>query len=273
MHPVKNGSSKMNLSKNSGDSNPGRSFGQITAILVQEGLLTDKQLAYARRIQSKLETPRILLDVLKELNYLTDNQITGAIRRNFSSFRIGDLLDELGHINELQLKTCLEAQAKEDPKRKLGEVLVSHNFIREQDLLKILSIQLGIPLLEVEFIDIDSNLISNDRARLFREFMFLPIRREGDRILVAFSDPNNKRAMNEAKRLFECDILPGIAREKSIAEVIDRFRADTQPLAYASKTDVSVTELVNSIILEAISLGISDIHNEQLELLPFNRNR
>ena len=259
---MKSDPSKRPISENSGDPKPGKDLGQITSILVQEGLLTDKQIAYALRIQSKLETPRVLLDVLKELNYLTDSQITGAIRRNFSSFRIGDLLVELGHISALQLKTCLEFQAKEDPKRKLGEVLVSHNFIKEQDLLEILSVQLGLPLVDVEFVDINPNLISNARLGLFREFLFLPIRREGDRILVAFADPNNERAVNEAKRLLECDILPGIAREKSIIQVINRFQVETQSSASSPKTDVSVTDIVNSIILEAISSGVSDIHIE-----------
>ena len=125
--------------------------GQIVSMLLEEGHLTDKQIAYALRIQSKLETPRILLKILKELEYLTDDLVTGTIRRNFTSFRIGDLLVELGHINELQLKMCLEAQAKEGTKRKLGEVLISHKFIKEQDLMEILSVQLGIPLVEVEF--------------------------------------------------------------------------------------------------------------------------
>ena len=199
--------------------------GQITAILMEEGQLTETQLTYALRIQSKLETPRPLLNVLKELEYVTDNQIKGAIRKNFSSFRIGDLLVELGHINELQLKTCLKAQAQEKSKRKLGELLVAHNFIREQKLLEILSVQLGIPLIEVEFSHMDATLTANARSGMFREFMFLPVRREGDRILVAFADPGDSRAITAAKRLFQCDISLAIARKGSIEEVIKRIQA------------------------------------------------
>ena len=264
MLPSKSGLSKKKLPENPGNAKPDKHLGQIASILLKEGRLTDKQLAYALRIQSKLETPRILLEVLKELKYLTDDQITNAIRRNFSSFRIGDLLVELGHINELQLKTCLESQAKQEPKRKLGEVLVSHNFIREQDLLKILSVQLGVPLVEVEFADIDPNLISSVRTRLFKKFTFLPIRREGDSILIAFADPADKRTINEAKKLFECDIIPGIAGERSILKVIDQFQSEKQTLTSSQKTDVSVTEIANAIILEAISRGTSDIHIEPM---------
>lgn len=260
----KNHPSKKNVSDDSGVPKPSRNLGQIVSILLKEGHLTHKQISYALRIQSKLETPRILLDVLKDLQYLTDDHITGVIRRNFTSFRIGDLLVELGHINELQLQTCLEAQAKENPKRKLGEVLVDHKFIREEDLLEILSVQLGFPLVEVEFADIDLKLISNARTNLFREFTFLPIRREGDRILTAFADPGDTRAINEAKRLFQCDISPAITRKESIDKFINRFQVGTGSLTSVSKSDVSVTERVNSIILEAIALGVSDIHVEPL---------
>jgi type IV pilus assembly protein PilB len=255
---------KKNVPENSEVPKPNSGPGQIVSILLKEGHLTNKQISYALRIQSKLETPRILLDILKDLQYLTNDQITGAIRRNFTSFRIGDLLVELGHINEIQLKTCLEAQKKEATKRKLGEVLVSHNFIREQDLLEILSVQLGFPLIEVEFTDIDLKLISNARAALFREFMFLPIRREGDRILIAFADPSDTRAINEAKKLFQCDINPAITRKESIDQYVNRFQTGAGSLTSISKSDVSVTDRVNGIIMEAISLGVSDIHIEPL---------
>jgi type IV pilus assembly protein PilB len=256
--------SKKNVPENSGAPKPDRGPGQIVSILLKEGRLGNKQISYAQRIQSKLETPRILLDVLKDLQYLTDAQITDVIRRNFTSFRIGDLLVELGHIDEFQLKTCLETQAKENPRRKLGEVLVSHNFIREQELLEILSVQLGIPLMEVEFTDIDPELISAARARLFSEYMFLPIRKEKNGILVAFADPGDQRAINEARRLFECDINPAITKRESITSFINRFQATTGSLTSGTNTGVSVTEHVDSIIQDAISLGVSDIHMEPI---------
>jgi type IV pilus assembly protein PilB len=264
MHPSKSRPLSNNTPENPDSSKPHGGLGQIVSMLLKERHLTDKQIAYALRIQSKLETPQILLKVLKELGYLTDDQVTGTIRRNFTSFRIGDLLVELGHINELQLKTCLEAQAKEGTKRKLGEVLISHKFIKEQDLMEILSVQLGIPLVEVEFTEIDPKLISIARARLFREFMFLPIRRERDRVLVAFDDPGDKQAISQAKRIFESNISVAIARKEAITNFIDRFQASSGSLTSDSKSDLTATELANAIITEAFSLGASDIHMEPM---------
>ena len=124
---------------------------------------------------------------------------------------------------------------EESSKRKLGELLVAHNFIRERNLLEILSVQLGIPLIEVEFSHMDATLLSNARTGLFREFMFLPIRREGDRILVAFADPGDSRAITAAKRLFQCDINLAIARKGSIEEVIKRIQAGAGSFTSASE--------------------------------------
>ena len=170
----------------------------------------------------------------------------------------------MGHISELQHKTCLEAQAKEGTKKKLGELLVSHHFISEQKLLEILSVQMGIPLVEVEFADIDPKLVSTARAKLFREFLFLPVRKEGDRILVAFSDPGDKQAVNQAKRVFQCEINPAIARKEAITDFIKRFLASSGFSTPDSTSDLSATDLANAIIMEAISLGVSDIHIEPM---------
>ena len=238
--------------------------GQIVSILMKEGTLTEKQVNYALRIQAKLETPGTLLDVLKELDYLSEDKISDVIRRNYSLFRIGDLLVELGHITSRQLKTCLAAQAKEKTGRKLGEMLVEYNFIREKKLLEILSVQLRVPLIDVEFVDFDRRLITLQRLKSFREFIFIPIRREEDAVLVAFADPGNQKGIEKAENIFECRIIPGIARESAILKMITVFQTDIKKTVYANEPEMSLPDIVDRIILDAMASGVSDIHIEPL---------
>ena len=47
----------------------------ITAVFLKAGLLTEQQLMYTKRVRAKLSTPKTLLSVLKELRYLTNEQI------------------------------------------------------------------------------------------------------------------------------------------------------------------------------------------------------
>jgi hypothetical protein len=51
---------------------PSRQHGEIAALLIEQGLLKNEQLAYAARVQSKLASPKPILDVIKELKLVTD---------------------------------------------------------------------------------------------------------------------------------------------------------------------------------------------------------
>jgi type IV pilus assembly protein PilB len=87
-------------------------FNQVADHLAKNGFLTDKQVEYARRVQSKLEQSRPLLQVIKELKYITDDEIGQALRKHPVSIRIGELLVELGHISVCELKSALGIQVE-----------------------------------------------------------------------------------------------------------------------------------------------------------------
>ena len=97
-------------------------YGKIIALLIDVGLLTQTQVQYASRVQSKLRTKKTLLEIIKELNYLTEGQLRKVLRENPLSMHIGDFLVELGLITNRDLDLVLQLQKKETPKRKLGEV-------------------------------------------------------------------------------------------------------------------------------------------------------
>jgi len=235
--------------------------GQIVSLLMEEGRLTEKQLNYALRISSKLETSKTLLDVIKELEYVSDDQIKATLRKNMGRMRIGDLLVELGQISESELQACLALQAKEKTRQKLGKLLVSNNFIRQQDLMETLSVQLGIPFLEPQFADIKKNLLPKGQMGLFKRSLFIPVSRQGDEVVVAFADPMDEEAVNTARRALQCQIRPALATESSILEVIEKL----EPSAHGSviqRDEASIVELVNTIILSAFTSGASDVHIE-----------
>ena len=49
---------------------------QIVELLLREKILTEEQVEYASRVLSKIETPRPILEILKELNFVDDDQIS-----------------------------------------------------------------------------------------------------------------------------------------------------------------------------------------------------
>lgn len=136
-------------------------------MLVQTGHLQEEPVVYAPRVQAKRETSRGLLDILKAPEYISDDQVKTTIRENHLSMRIGSLLVALGYISAQALENAFQIQSKDKPRRKLGEVLVAHNFISPKQFLEVLSIQLGYPLVDPEFVPIDAHLFTRVPERWY----------------------------------------------------------------------------------------------------------
>ncbi len=257
---AKNGNNKLKEKLSS-------SFGEIVGILLQKGYLTRKQIEYAARVQSKIHTSKTMLEVIKELDYATDEQIRKTIRENLAEVRIGDLLVELGLIGHSDLEAGLSLQAEEKTKRKLGEILISHHFIDEHKLIEVLSLQLGFPFVEPAFTEIDRELFSKAPLKLYEAHNFIPIRREADKILVAFTDPLDHRDLDEANKVFGNRVLPAITTKSSLHEALNRLQPKSKACSINTGRDgESIVEIVDSIILAAIhEKNVSDIHLEPMQ--------
>ena len=104
-------------------------------MLLQAGHLEEDQVIYAQRVQAKLEKSRGLLDVLKELELITDEQVKAAIRENHLSMRIGSLLVELCYISGQALENAFQIQSEDAQHRKLGEILVAFDDPLDKDAI------------------------------------------------------------------------------------------------------------------------------------------
>lgn len=232
--------------------------------LLNGGYLTDKQIEYARRVQSKLEVSRPLLQVIKELNFITAEQTKAAIRKRPVSMRIGSLLVEMGHISASDLRQALALQAEEKPKRKIGEILVDHQLIEEQVLVETLSLQLGLPYIEPEWDTIDRKLFARVPLKWYETHHLLPIRADGMKIIVAFADPMNQDEHQVARQVFGENIIPAIACKSAIKEVVMKAQRGEMKKQISAMDEQFVVRLVDDIILAAIQRDASDIHIEPL---------
>jgi hypothetical protein len=65
-----------------------------------------------------------LLNVLKDLPYITDVQLLQTLSANPTAIRLGLLLVELGHLQKSELEAALNLQTADNNKKKLGEMLI-----------------------------------------------------------------------------------------------------------------------------------------------------
>ncbi|MGB9904517.1 MAG: GspE/PulE family protein, partial [Desulfotomaculales bacterium] len=208
--------------------------------------------------------------------------------------RIGDLLVEAGLISAAQLQQALLAQRQTG--ERLGRVLVSLGFVTEQDILNTLEMQLGIPQINLAE-KLNIQLIRSLPEALLRRHKVVPVKKEGNRLMVAMSDPLNVVAIDDLRLATGLEIDPVLAREQEIddalqkaftfsglekvlAEMPDGTEAaemqilDLTPEA-AGGSEVPLVRLVNSLIVQAVNEKASDIHIEPQEkkvLVRFRRD-
>ncbi|MCK5683353.1 Flp pilus assembly complex ATPase component TadA, partial [bacterium] len=240
-------------------------LGKVIFYLLKDHHITKENINYARRIQSRLSPPKSLLDVLKELEYVDDNKINDVIKTNRENLKLGTLLVELGLIAHDDLNDALKTQYEEKNKRKVGDILLSNHVIDEKTLIEILSLQMGFPFLEPEFMELDQELFKSVPYKLFMQNKFIPVQKQGNKVLVAFIDPLHKPTIDSARKIFKKEIVIGISRKESIDVAIQKMireeNKDKKPLTV---DDESIVGIVNTIIINAIRAKASDIHIEPM---------
>jgi type IV pilus assembly protein PilB len=170
--------------------------------------------------------------------------------------------------------------------KKLGEILLENGFVTETDLLKALSKQLII-----EVVNLDNYYINTDATKLLSEktakrTCSIPLKHWEDGILVAMEDPLNIYYIEdiEAETGRKAEIL--LASKTQIMDAIEKYmgrrsaekaaedfdkeksaweESDEVELADISITNSPVVRLIDSLISQALKMGASDIHIEPLE--------
>jgi len=236
--------------------------GIIVSLLHKEGVISDRQFAYAVRVRSKLTTPKTMIDTLLDLDYVTQEQIRNTLRANQTHIRLGDLLVELGYLKEADLHQALGIQREYKEKKRLGEILVERGFIGERSILECLAYQLGYPLMELSFVNVDKTLLAHIPLAVCREHRLVPVRRDEGLITVAFSDPLDQKAKDAVRNILGQNVRIVIALRESIQEMIAALERSTSQLAL---DDSTIIGMVENLIDEAIEQSASDIHVEPMK--------
>lgn len=197
--------------------------------------------------------------------------------------RLGDLLVEENIIAQSELEQALAEQ--HNTGRKLGDTLISMGFISEQQMLEFLSRQLGIPLVNLSRIKIDSDAVSLLSEVHARRLRALAIGRNGDTVRVAMSDPADLTAQESVyDQLHGYQVELVIASETQLLAAFDRYYRRTKEIASFAEQlkaehqvqnpfsfgfdeavdndEVTVVKLINTLFEDAIQVGASDIHIE-----------
>ncbi len=169
--------------------------------------------------------------------------------------------------------------------------LVENKLINSTAIAAAASHEFGVPLLDMDVLELENAPISLVDEKLVRQHHALPLFRRGNRLFVGVSDPTNFQALDEIKFntgisteaiLVEEDKLTKAidkALDSAVSSMSDLLDEDLDNLditggddidaqddkADADIDDAPIVRFVNKVMLDAINRGASDIHVEPYE--------
>jgi type IV pilus assembly protein PilB len=193
--------------------------------------------------------------------------------------RIGEMLVAGGLIKEEQLTRALEEQVKRGGK--VGEILVDLGYINEHNLATFLARQLHLPYIEIEKQLVDPDCIRMISADMARRITAIPLYRDKEALVVAMADPLNIFGVDDMQKAAGKEIRKVVATRSDIQKAISSYYGmghtieaaamdftgdmsativDATELTAVTSEDAPVVKLVSMLIAQAIMDRASDIH-------------
>ncbi len=213
----------------------------------------------------------------------------GALAEAFQAIEpLGSILLKHTSLKQDQLAEALRVQQAEGGM--IGEILVRKNFILQNEVMKALCIQLGIPYFEdLKPNEIDAKLVVDIPINYAKSKELIPLKREpgsrGDILTVCVADPFNESLVDDLNVLTGLDIRLTVSTpariadainrvyERSTANIVDKIEGEFDesmdldgPMdILETEDDAPVIRFVNSLLFRAVKEKASDIHIEPFE--------
>jgi len=201
------------------------------------------------------------------------------------SGNLGDILVRANVVSLEQLNDAIEETKKSGSS--VPSRLMENGLVKEDELLSLLSKEFGFPVVDLSEVDIPKEIATLIPKHIAQRHGIIPIGKEGNKLVVAVSDPSNPYAMDDIKVLMGFDVEPVISSESAISKAIEAYwkedtlddvfeNVDAEDMEFLTgdgfedeeqteKISANVVRLVNIILVDAVRKRASDIHIEPYE--------
>jgi general secretion pathway protein E len=195
--------------------------------------------------------------------------------------RIGEVLVERGTVKSAAVDQALATQQSEGGL--LGELLVKAHACTEDDVLRALGVQLGIPFLaDFPVAEMDAELAAKVPIGFAKQHRVIPLRREGDAVLLATADPLDVGAIDDVRTMMGEAVTPVLLPGGKLLEAVNHVygrKQDAGNLGEGENEDdegaaeelvdildvndeAPIIRWVNALMFNAVKERASDIHIE-----------
>ncbi len=208
-----------------------------------------------------------------------------------ASKSVEQLLLERGHISEDQILQAKNVQ-RQSPGKALAQILLTMSAASEQQVLSAQAETLGLLFETPERSKVDPNAFALLPVEYIRQHKVLPLRFDGDVLIIAVAEPTNVFLIDEVRRKVKRDLRTVVTTPADVGRIVEQMTVgeadmnvdalikdmaedDIQLVKESAADDVNdlekasaespVIRFVNYVIFDAIKQGASDIHIEPKE--------
>ena len=208
-----------------------------------------------------------------------------------SKRRLGQILVDLGYMNEDQLWDVLEQQ-KQSPGEVIGRVAMRMGLVSEAQISEALAEQWGMQVVNLAETNIPPKVLEIVPETMASIYKIMPISFKNDVLTVAMSDPQNVGALDDLRNFLGYEVRGAVSNEIDVTQAIERYYADKQEsiedvIGNLEDGELSqdrltsntynlsnveemaeaapIRKLLNMVLLLAIKDQASDIHLEPFE--------
>jgi type IV pilus assembly protein PilB len=203
---------------------------------------------------------------------------------------LGEILKEMDLVTNAEIDEALKRQKKQGGL--IGEILVSLGYITDKDLLFALGAQSGMEVVDLDDIDVPTEVIKKVPVNYAETFMICPVAFDGKVLTVALADPLNVNMLDELRFVLNCEVQGAVSSKEAVErsikkyyegqtgatleDILKEFGTDDASLVEEggglsvedlekAANSTPVIKLLNTLLLQAIHDHASDIHIEPFE--------
>ncbi|MDR7486055.1 MAG: response regulator [Armatimonadota bacterium] len=188
----------------------------------------------------------------------------GQTRTDRTVTRLGEVLVVHGLITEEQLARALEAQSGNG--RRLGQILVEQGALTEDDIAWALSHQLGYPYIFLTPEIVDAEAVRRLPEEFLRDRRILPILAFGGELTLAMADPTDQQTVDEVAARTGLQVKRALALASNIEEMQQHFAAAASRRgtgrAKGPPAESVERQYLQFHLVQALQQGATEIHFE-----------
>lgn len=133
---------------------------------------------------------------------------------------MGEYLVEKGLLTQEKLDEVLKIQQATGTD--LGRILIDQQLVADRDVYEAKAHEMNIPFADLDRTTLDPGALNVVKESVAKRHNVVPIKKDGNRLWLAMSDPNNIMAIDDVRISSRCQVLPVLAAPGAIEDALRR---------------------------------------------------